>query len=120
VSGNPVNLVLRFALELAGLAAFALWGWTAHQGTTRFLWAFGLPALAAAVWGIFRVPDDGGPPVVTVPGWVRLLIEAVYFCGATAALVAAERRTWGIVFAAVVVAHYLASYDRVARLLRSR
>ena len=118
MSNNPVNLALRFVLELAALAALGYWGWVAHDGTARWLWAGGLVVGAAAVWGVFRVPGDGGPPVVAVPGWVRLLIEAVVFGGATAALLASGRVYLGVAFGVIVVAHYAISYDRVVRFLR--
>jgi len=118
MSENPANLALRFLLELAGLAALGYWGWATHDGAARWAWTAGLVVGAAAVWGVFRVPGDGGPPVVAVSGRVRLLIEAAVFGGATAALVAAGQTTLGVVFAAMVVAHYAASYDRIARFLR--
>jgi hypothetical protein len=84
----------------------------------RWLWTAGLVVGAAAVWGVFRVPGDGGPPVVAVPGWVRLLIEAVFFGGATAGLIAAGSTTLGVVFGVIVVLHYAVSFDRVVRFLR--
>ena len=65
------------------------------------------------------MPGDGGPPVVAVPGWVRLLIEAAVFGGATAALIAAGRTTLGVVFGVIVVLHYAISYDRIVRFLRA-
>ena len=75
MSENPINLGLRFVLELAALWAIGSWGWVAHAGPAKYLWSVGLVVLAAALWGVFRVPNDGGPPIVSVPGWVRLLIE---------------------------------------------
>jgi hypothetical protein len=118
VSNNPVNLALRFLLELAALAALGYWGWVSHDGVARWLWTVGLVVGVATVWGVFRVPGDGGPPVIAVPGWVRLLIEAAVFCGATAAIIAAGHTTLGVVFGVIVVVHYAVSYDRVVRFLR--
>ncbi len=120
MSNNPINLALRFALELAALAAMAWWGWVAHDGAARWLWAAGLPLLAAAVWGVFRIPNDPGDAPVAVPGPVRLLIEAAVFGGATWCLYAAGQPALAAVFGGIVLLHYLASYDRVARLLRIR
>jgi hypothetical protein len=117
MSENPLNLALRFALELAALAALGYWGWVAHAGAVRYVWVIGLVVGAAAVWGAFRVPGDGGPPVVAVPGWVRLTIEALFFGGATLTLLAAGRVTLGLAFAFIVVLHYAISYDRVLRFL---
>lgn len=117
MSENPVNLAIRFLLELGGLGALGYWGWTQHASVARFAWTFGLVILAATVWAVFRVPGDGGTPVVAVAGWIRLLIETAYFSGATWALLASGQRTWGFVFGGIVVLHYLASYDRIMRFL---
>lgn len=120
MSEHPINLGVRFALELAALWALGYWGWVAHAGPAKYLWSVGLVCLAAAAWGSFRVPNDGGPPVVVVSGRVRLLIEAAVFGGASIALLASGRRSLAIVLAVVVVLHYLVSYDRVLRLLQAR
>lgn len=120
MSNNPVNLALRFALELAALAAMAYWGWTVHSGVARALWAVGLPLLAAIVWGVFRVPNDPGNAPVAVPGPVRLLIEAAVFGGATWCLYDAGRPALAATFGVVVLLHYIAAYDRVGRMLRRR
>jgi hypothetical protein len=119
MSENPANLVLRFLLELAALAALGYWGWVEHAGLSRWLWTAGAVLTAAAIWGVFRVPGDGGPPVVAVAGWVRLAIEAVFFAAATAALLAAGQRTTAILFVSIVLAHYALSYDRILRLLEA-
>jgi len=118
MANNPINLLLRFVLELAGLWAFAYWGWTQHAGLARWPWTLGLPLLAAALWGTFRVPNDPGKAPVAVPGWVRLLLEAAFFGGAAWALYAAGREAWALVFGVIVLLHYAASYDRVWRLLK--
>jgi hypothetical protein len=72
MSQNPINLALRFVLELVALFAIGYWGWTQHTGVWQPLLGIGLPLLAAAAWGTFRVPDDPGKPLVTVPGWVAV------------------------------------------------
>lgn len=101
MSNHPGNLALRFLLELFSV-----------------LFTIGLPVLAAALWGTFRVPDDPGKAPVAIPGYLRLLLEASYFNGAVGALYAAGRANWGLVFAFLVLIHYLLSYDRVVWLLR--
>lgn len=118
MSNHPLNLALRFILEIVGLLALGYWGWTQHSGLARWLWTLGLPLLAAVLWGVFRVPDDPGPATVAVPGFVRLLLEALFFGGAVAALYFAQRPTWALVLGVIVVLHYLVSYDRVLWLLR--
>jgi hypothetical protein len=120
MANHPLNLALRFVLELAGLAAFAYWGWTQHAGLLRWALAVGAPLAAAALWGVFRVPGHPGPAPVAVPGAVRLLLEAAFFGGATWALYAAGRPAWAAVFGVVVLLHYAASYDYVLELLRGQ
>jgi hypothetical protein len=115
---NPLNLVLRFLLELAALAVFGYYGWTQFDGALRFLLAIGLPLVAASIWGIFRVPNDGGRPIVRVPGLLRLLIEVIFFASATWCLFAAGAVTAGRVFGGITLAHYLISYDRLAWLIK--
>lgn len=71
----PLQLALRFLLELAALAGLARLG-LRHGG----VWAaVGLPALAATAWVTFAVrgdPSRSGRAPVPVPGVLRLLLEA--------------------------------------------
>ncbi len=115
---NPVNLALRFFLELFGLFALGYWGWTQHASWLRFLWTIGLPLIAAVLWGTFRVPDDPGKAPVAVPGFIRLFLEAVYFGGSVLALFASGQPVWGWIFGILIVIHYLLSYDRIAWMLK--
>ena len=118
MADHPLNLAVRFLLEIAALIALGVWGWTMHDALARWLWAIALPSLTAALWGIFRVPNDPGPAPVAVPGWLRLLLELAFFGGAVIAFWAAGMETAALVMGGLVVAHYLVSYDRVSRLLR--
>jgi len=115
---NPVNLALRFFLELAALYCMGYWGWTQHEGLLRTLLTIGLPLLAAAVWGVFRVPGDGGPPRVRVSGVVRFLIEMLFFGFATWGLFKTGATTAGWIFGGLTLFHYIISYDRVSWLLK--
>lgn len=121
MSQNPINLAVRFLLELAALAALAYWGWTQHSGVLRFLLAVGLPLLGATLWGVFAVPGDrsrsGGAPV-PVPGIVRLLLELALFGFAAWCLYDAGRVLLANLFGLVVLIHYIISYDRIMWLLR--
>jgi hypothetical protein len=119
VANHPLNLAVRFLLELAALGALGYWGWTQHTGVARWLLTVGAPLLAAAAWGSFRVPGDGGPPLVAVPGAARVALEAVVFGGATASLALAGRPRLALTFGLVVAAHYVLSYDRLLWLLRA-
>jgi hypothetical protein len=115
---NPLNLALRFFLELAALVAFGYYGWIQFGGALRYLLAFGLPIIAAALWGTFRVPGDGGKPIIRVPGIIRLLIEAAFFGLSVWCLFDAGAKVTGWIFASVILIHYLISYDRIAWLLK--
>lgn len=116
---NPLNLALRFVLEMGALGALAYWGWTQHSGALRYLLAFGLPLLAAVVWGVFRVPGDSssGPGAVATPGPLRLLLELGLFGVATWCLAQTGAVTLAWVFGGLVLLHYVLSWDRVAWLL---
>lgn len=121
MGSQPINLGVRFLLELCALAAVGYWGWSQHQGPLRVLAALGLPLLMAIAWSTFAVPDDpsrSGRAPVPVPGVVRLLLELAAFAFASWALYAAGGRALAVVFAVVVVIHYLVSYDRIAWLVR--
>ena len=117
---NPLNLAIRFLMEIAALIAIGFWGFDQHDGIWRFVLGFGLPIIAAAAWGIFAVPGDrsrsGGAPV-PVPGAVRLILELALFGLACWALYDADRPLLALILAAVTAFHYALSYDRIAWLL---
>jgi hypothetical protein len=118
MSNNPLNLALRFFLELAALFAMGYWGWSQHEGVLRVLLVLGVPIFAATIWGVFRVPNDPRDPPIRVPGMVRLLLEIVFFSAAVGLLFAANQPTTAAIFGGVVLLHYLASYDRILWLLK--
>ncbi len=121
MSQNPINLAVRFILELAALAALAYWGWTQHTGILRFLLAIGLPVFGAMLWGVFAVPDDpsrSGHAPVPVPGILRLLLELLLFASAAWCLYDAGLVLLANVFGLIVLVHYIISYDRIVWLLR--
>ena len=121
MGSHPVNLMLRFLLEIAAIAAVGIWGWKQGADWVRFLWAFLLPILLMAVWGIFAVPEDpsrSGNAPIAVPGWLRLLIELAIFTFATLVLYDIGFLLSSIVFAGICLLHYIASYDRVIWLLK--
>ena len=121
MGSNPINLALRFILELAALYAMGYWGWTQHEGWMRFALVLGLPLLAAALWGTFAVPNDpsrSGKAPVPVPGIIRLLLELAFFALATWFLFDAGQPSWGRILGIAVLTHYLISYDRIGWLLK--
>lgn len=117
MSHHPLNLVLRFLLELYALVAMGVWGWSQTDGLLRFVWAIGIPLAAAFLWGAFRVEGDGGKPLARVPGWTRLSLEIIFFGFAVWAQ-AQVSPIGGLAFGVFVLGHYLISYDRILWLLK--
>lgn len=121
MSIHPLNLGLRFVLEIAALLAIGAWGLNLSEGPVRYLWAIGLPLAAAAAWGIFRVPDDAsasGKAPVPIPGVLRLGLECGLFGFAIWALFDRGSTTLAAVCTALVVMHYGVSVDRIRWLLQ--
>lgn len=115
---KTIGLGLHFLLELAALAGMVTWGFhPVHSTWQKILFGIGLPILAAAVWGIFRVPNDPGQALIAIPGALRLALELVFFCGAAFALYAAGHTTAAVVFAAATLLNYGMMHDRVRWLL---
>ena len=86
MSQNPLNLAVRFLLEILALVAFGAWAKAQFLGTPGFILMILIPLLAATIWGVFNVkgdPSRSGKAPVSVPGLVRLLIELVFFGCAT-------------------------------------
>ena len=95
-----------------------VWGFGAFDGwPLRVLAAIGVPFVLAAAWGVFRVPGDGGPPVVIVSGPVRLALECVFFGAAVWLLSAAGQGRLAMIFLIVLVAHYAVGHQRVVDFL---
>ena len=122
MSANPINLALRFILEILALISMGYWGWSQHSGISRFLWMIGLPLIAAILWGTFAVPNDpsrSGKAPVPVPGILRLLLEIAVFALGVWCLISAGLPIPGVILGVVVVLHYISSYDRVIWLLKN-
>jgi hypothetical protein len=118
MNNHPLNLALRFILELIALFIFGYWGAALHSGLLKYLGMIGLPLLAAAIWGIFRVENDPGKAPVAIPGIIRLLLELAFFSTAVFFLFQLQHPSIAVAFALVVSIHYCLSYDRVKQLLR--
>ena len=116
MGSHPINLAIRFALEVAALFSMGLWGWRSGSGWLRIALALPVPLIAAALWGTLAVPGDpsrsGGAPIA-VPGVVRLVLELAIFAFATWALhdLGFTRASW--MLGIIVALHYLTSYDRI-------
>jgi hypothetical protein len=121
LGSHPINLAIRFVLELSMLGALGWWGFARDAPIMRWVAAVGLPSLAALLWGVFAVagdPSRSGQTVVSTPGWIRITIELSLFAAATAALWNLDARRLAPIFATVVFLHYAASYDRLVWLAR--
>ena len=120
MGSHPVNLAVRFLLEMSGFVSLGIWGWKQSDGWLRFVLAIGIPIIFATIWGSFAVPDDpsrsGKAPIVT-PGIIRLLIEIGIFACATWSLYDVGFNKVSLVFGIIVVLHYMISYDRIKWLI---
>lgn len=116
MGSHPLNLALRFMLELAALGSAGFWGYNQTNNWFRFVLATGIPILMMILWVTFAVPDDpsrsGNAPVVT-PGIIRLLLEFIFFAFAAWALYNLDYSKLSLVFGFIVIVHYALSYDRI-------
>lgn len=122
MSSHPINLAVRFLLELAALFAMAFWGFQHGTGTLHYVLAPAVPLIAATLWGTLAVPGDpsrSGSAPLAVPGVFRLGLEVAFFAFATWGLFDAARNELAIVLGVAVVVHYAVSYDRIGWLLRA-
>jgi hypothetical protein len=101
------NDALRFALELAALAAFAYWGVvTGGSLAVEIALAAGLPIVAATLWGVFLSPKARLP----LRGTPRVLAELAYFGAATAALADAGLTILAAIFGGLALIHLVAHH----------
>jgi Protein of unknown function (DUF2568) len=119
MNANPINLAVRFLLEIAMLIILGYWGWHLTEGWVRYPAVVGLPLIAAALWGIFRIPDDPKPAPVEIPSLMRLMLEWILFALAVWALCDLRYVRLAWIMAFVVILHYIVSYDRTLVMLRN-
>lgn len=120
MGSHPINLVVRFLLELSALLAMSIWGWKLSENWFRFVLVIIIPFIAALIWGTFAVPDDpsrSGKAPIIIPGLYRLTIELVFFAFATWTLydMGYTRLSW--ILGGLVIIHYMISYDRILWLI---
>lgn len=116
VTYHPINMTVRFLLELAALIIAGMWGYREFNGVMQYVMTAGIPLLMAIIWGVFNVPGDpsrSGKAPVVVPGLVRLQIEILFFIAATWFLGDMEYQLQGWVFGLIFIAHYIVSYRRI-------
>jgi hypothetical protein len=101
------NLVLRFLLELCALGALGYWGFkTGGDAITKLAIGIGVPLIAAVVWGTFLSPQAS----VQLPRSLVLVLQALVFGSAAAALAATGHRTLALTFGAMVVTNAALMY----------
>ncbi len=120
MGSHPINLIIRFLLELTALSAIGIWGWKQNDGWLKFVLAIGIPIIVAAIWGTFAVPDDpslSGKAPIETPGIIRFAIEIGFFACATWSLYDMGFNKVSLAFGIIVVLHYIISYDRIKWLM---
>jgi hypothetical protein len=117
---NPINLAVRFFLEIAMLIVLGYWGWHLTASWPRYIYATGLPVIAAVLWGLFRIQNDPKPAPVEVPGMVRLLLELGLFGFASWALYDLGDVPLSLAMIIIVKVHYVVSYDRTWVMLQNK
>jgi hypothetical protein len=97
---ETLNEALRLLLEFCALVALGYWGFrTGQTFLTKRLLGFGVPLLAAVVWGVLVAPNAAS----RLDDPLRLVLELLIFGTAASALIALDRTTLAAVFAAAVV-----------------
>jgi uncharacterized protein DUF2568 len=115
------HLAIRFALELALLAALAYWGW--HLGGDRVaggLLVVVVPVVAAALWGVFRTAGDPGQarPTVPIPGMLRLALEFTLIGLAAYGVWSSGSRAAAETLLTAFALHYAVTWERLVWLVR--
>ena len=99
---RAVNLGLAFVLELAALAALCWWGFDLSGATwVKLVVGIGAPIAAVIVWSLFAAPRAR----YRLPIAMKLVVKAIVFGAAAAALIADGELVLGILFAVLVVAN---------------
>ena len=118
---HPLNLALRFMLELAALGGFCLLVWNSFGGRLRIVLMLLVVGGVMIVWGFFAVPGDpsrsGGAPV-PISGFVRLALELTILLGGAYAYYRVGFSLPAIFLSLLILVHYVISGERIAWLLR--
>ena len=120
MGAHPINLAIRFLLELSALLAIGFWAWRQGDGWVRFALAIVLPLIVAILWGTFAVPDDpsrSGAAPIAISGTLRLMFELAVFASAVWALYDLGYTKLYWLLGIIVLLHYIASYDRIQWLI---
>jgi Protein of unknown function (DUF2568) len=89
---KTANLTLKFLLELAALASFAIWGAESESGALAVAHAIIPPLIVALLWGRFAAPRSRH----RVPRATRIPFEMIVFALAVVALAVSGHGAWAI------------------------
>ncbi len=118
---NPINLLIRFFLELFAIGSVGLWAWHHFNGVSKLIFTLLCPLAIAVVWAVFAVPNDpsrSGKTVIRTSGILRLLIELSVFALGFICFSQLGYQKWALVYIILVIGHYLASYKRIKWLIK--
>ena len=97
---RSMNLGLAFLLEVVALFGLCWWGFHASGATwAKVVLGIGAPLLAAIVWGLFAAPRAKYKLSIGF----TLVVKAIVFGAATAALIASGLVVLGIVLGVAAV-----------------
>lgn len=116
MASHPLNLLIRFLLEIAALIAMGIWGWQLSDSWIRYVAAIGIPLSLVSIWGIFAVPGDpsrSGGTIVKTPGFIRLAYELLFFGFGVFALYDSAFKILSLIMGLILILHYLFSIDRI-------
>jgi hypothetical protein len=118
---HPLNLALRFFLEIAALGGFAILAWQLTEGWWRLITAAVALACIMTLWGVFAVPGDpsrSGNAPIPVSGMIRLGLELAVLLGGAYALYWSGHIYAAYALAGLVILHYALSIERITWLLQ--
>lgn len=118
---HPLNLALRFLLELLALLSIGMWSYRLVPNGWKYVLAALIPILVATTWGAFNVPGDpsrSGEAPVVVSGIIRLSLELAIFGFAVWCLHRSGSPHWAVILGGMVIVHYMMSCDRIIWLLQ--
>ena len=92
---RAANLLLKFLLELAAVAAFAYWGASTASGAFAVVLAIAAPWAMIVLWGTFAAPNSAR----RLPAATRVPFELTVFALAALALLGAGSSALALTFA---------------------
>ena len=97
---KPINLAIRFFLELCALASLCYWGFQFWESVyVKFIFCIGSPLLFAIIWGIFIAPKAS----LKLPEPYRFILEIILFGVTSVALYVVEQTTLAIILGMVFI-----------------